>query len=340
MIWRFTQRHANYKYHKQNRGFSDIFYGQFGAAVVESLVSQIDVPTIDKTKYFVLKALNAIAETRPQFLESYAADLLYVKLPPFLTLTPKDNELAENDPMELLKREMDPVQGFTNVKRAATDVWIALNEAGSEASPSSEYVPGKHLFTSMDYLKSKLNNNSNLLEKEMAMYVLCQMWTTLFKVKAVKQALPLLIDSYIIPEFGNAEMFLRARAVEVFSQYGTIDFPDIQVLQRAVDGIYRCLSSDPTTIVRIKAACSFNCILSHPEAIDMVRPHLNSVLTIYVGMLEKYDLEDVVASLEGIVSHFDQDIGPFAAELIVRLSAFFLKYCQIDQEKSNSNNDY
>lgn len=29
--------------------------------------------------------------------------------------------------MEMLKRESDPVQMYTNVKRAAMDLWICLN---------------------------------------------------------------------------------------------------------------------------------------------------------------------------------------------------------------------
>lgn len=38
--------------------------------------------------------------------------------------------------------------------------------------------------------------------------------------------------------------------------------------------------------------------------------------------------------------HFSKDISPFAVELVQRLSKFFLKYCQIDLEKTNKDANY
>ena len=55
---------------------------------------------------------------------------------------------------------------------------------------------------------------------------------------------------------------MRARAADIFYQYGTIGFP-VEVLQKATEGIYLCLTQDQHVIVRIKAATVFNCILRH-----------------------------------------------------------------------------
>lgn len=219
------------------------------------------------------------------------------------------------------------MQMYTNTKRAAVDLWISLNEIGSTSQLLKEYIPGKYLYRSMEYLRERLNSG-NLLEVEMAMYILCQLASILRKVEQIKSLMPNLIEKYVIPEFANAEMFLRARAVEMFTQYGFIKFPDLAVLQRAVEGIYKCLAQDPQPIVSIKAACAFNSILSHKEAIEMVRPHLQQVLTVYIQLLEKYELEEIVESLEGIVTHFADNIGPYAVQLATHITRIFGKCCR------------
>jgi len=84
-------------------------------------------------------------------------------------------------------------------------------------------------------------------------------------------------------------MFLRARAVDIFTEYGAMEL-DIEVVRRAVEGIYICLTKDVAALVRIKAAIAFNCILKHKTAKDLVRPLLKDILTVYLQLLEQYDL--------------------------------------------------
>ncbi len=48
------------------------------------------------------------------------------------------------------------------------------------------------------------------------MYIICQLRSPIMKCKQVKEMLPVLITKYVIPEFMNEIMFLRARAVDIF----------------------------------------------------------------------------------------------------------------------------
>lgn len=85
-------------------------------------------------------------------------------------------------------------------------------------------------------------------------------------------------------------MFLRARAVDIFYQYGSIDGLSFELIQKATEGIYTCLTNDQYPLVKIKAANAFNCILRHKNAQQLVRPLLSNILTVYLQLLEKYDL--------------------------------------------------
>ena len=73
------------------------------------------------------------------------------------------------------------------------------------------------------------------------------------------------------------------------------------MISQATEGIYLCLTKDSHALVRIKASMAFNCILRHKKAKELVRPILKDILTVYLKLLEEYDLESIVNSLESIV---------------------------------------
>jgi hypothetical protein len=51
----------------------------------------------------------------------------------------------------------------------------------------------------MNYIQSKLESNTNPIEKELAMYLICQLRTPISRCKQVKKIMPSLIAKYVIP---------------------------------------------------------------------------------------------------------------------------------------------
>ena len=186
-----------------------------------------------------------------------------------MKLRPEDQELANEDPIEFLNKETEPCMNFTNLKRAATDIWIGIADIGSKTDKNGRnYKPGEFFYKNMNYLKDQLekgNQENNQIDKELAMYLICQLRSVVLKCEQVKNMMPQLISSYVIPEFKNEIMFLRARAVDIFFECGNIVFP-MEVISKATEGIYLCLTQDQHALVRIKAAMAFNCILRHKQA--------------------------------------------------------------------------
>lgn len=220
----------------------------------------------------------------------------------------------------------------------ATDVWVGFSELGSRPERKGQpYEAGAFFYHNMNYLQGKLQGGDQV-EKELAMYLICQMRSSITKSKQVKQMLPALIAQYVIPEFTNPIMFLRARAVDIFTEYGSMEL-EVGMVKQAVEGIYTCLTKDDHALVRIKAASAFNCILKHKAAKDLVRPLLKDILTIYLQLLENYDLENIINSLESIVEDFEGEIAPFAFELVHHLAKLYFKLFNKDVEKTNKE-DY
>jgi hypothetical protein len=53
------------------------------------------------------------------------------------------------------------------------------------------------------------------------------------RCQAIKSELTNWISTYIIPEFTNEVMFLRARAVDIFFEYGSIENLPFNVIEKA-----------------------------------------------------------------------------------------------------------
>jgi hypothetical protein len=55
--------------------------------------------------------------------------------------------------------------------------------------------------------------------------------------------------------------------------------------------------------------------MHNEECTNLLKPALKEILQIYLKMMSEIDSEELVSALEEIVSHFKEDIEPFALEL-------------------------
>ena len=52
------------------------------------------------------------------------------------------------------------------------------------------------------------------------MYIFCQIRVTINRVPEAKNQMQAILDSFVIPQFNNHAMLLRARANDMFAEYG------------------------------------------------------------------------------------------------------------------------
>ena len=105
-------------------------------------------------------------------IKEFANQFQYHILPEFMKLKPEDESLANNDPIEQIKNEEEPLMSFTNLKKGATELWTSFAQIGSKTDQKQNlFMPGPYLNENFNYLLSNLNS-SNLLDKELGMYLL------------------------------------------------------------------------------------------------------------------------------------------------------------------------
>ena len=90
------------------------------------------MPTIKKVRYFQMKAIQCWVSEKPDMMLQFAQGLQYTTLVPYLQITKEDHELATEDVIEYLRNEDEPFINFTNLKKAATDLWVVFCQAKSQ----------------------------------------------------------------------------------------------------------------------------------------------------------------------------------------------------------------
>ena len=120
-------------------------------------------------------------------------------------------------------------------------MWIAYFQMGSKTDREQNvYYPGPMFEENFKFLLSKLESE-NLVEKELAMYLFCQIRITINKVPQAKSMMSQVLAKYVIPQFQNQAMLLRSRANDMFAEYGK-HIEDLSIVRVATEGIYKCMS--------------------------------------------------------------------------------------------------
>ena len=67
--------------------------------------------------------------------------------------------------------------------------------------------------------------------------------------------------------------------------------------------------------MRVNSAIALIKFLDQPAAVEFIRPGLDSVIKIYLKLIDDIDYDELIDSLKRIVEVFEDSIAPHALEL-------------------------
>ena len=88
--------------------------------------------------------------------------------------------------------------------------------------------------------------------------------------------------------------------------------------------------------VKFQAAISLSKMLNNETAVEFLKPALQSILEVYLRIMEEIDSEVLVDALQEIMECYDDQISPFAVQLSQQLTN---KYQSLIQEMSDVVDD-
>jgi hypothetical protein len=96
--------------------------------------------------------------------------------------------------------------------------------------------------------------------------------------------------------------------------------------------VYGRITEGDFLVMRYNAILAFTALLHHRAALEAAAPHFNTILKIYVEMLNSFEHENLLNCLEAIVKHFSREVVVFAPQLISHLVRMFASLCKSTQQ--------
>jgi len=329
----------------QYQGVSQLFLNKYAVPFLESFIQILSkkkdeyVPV--KVQYFAMRyiyrALNF--PDLEKLLLNYLEPLMFDFLIPSMFLTVDDDDDWRNNPIEFIRKEADILERPNNLKSVAKDYFITIC-ASDYFAPDGELFLIKFMKYAAAILTAgvdpRTNQETDQRMKEAIMNIIGNLKEPILQNDYLRENMEFLLEKYVVPEFKNNIGFLRYRACWLFGIYGSLDYKNRQIVRDALEGLYTGLL-DSEFPVRVNAGVGLYRLLPQPETAEALTPHLQKVLQIYLSLIDQMDNEELLMALEALIAKFENEIHPFAIELVEHLANTFYK--ALNDEKEDGSDD-
>ncbi|RHY24355.1 hypothetical protein DYB32_008876 [Aphanomyces invadans] len=267
-------------------------------------------------------------------LQPHLDFVLFKVVHPLFCLTEADLDLFHNDPHEYIRQCSDVLGEYLNPVFAAEGLLVEL------CTKRGKDCVVKVLSFYNDLLVPTPANEGQWIQKEAALHALCALDSFLTLSPPHQAQMESVILSHVLPAFENPRGYMRLRAVKMLSRnYMTkLVFAD-STMSHVVNYLLRCLQ-DPELPVRIEAAKSFRHVVmyNHSTVVqDTLRPLLPQVLDQFFVIMDDMGFGDeVVLALDQLIDSFCDEVGPYAVQLVVRLTQRFKQCLDKDEDDEDA----
>ena len=218
-----------------------------------------------------------------------------------------------------------------NVKRTNQDLIKAIcNIRKTRKNKISDYLTA-YLTMIVENLQGEQSNDFR--HKEALMHAFGLLNLHMAPSPEFRENAVMILQQYIFPELESENGFMRARASWVYGQFAQFEFKNEDHLRLTLDRLYQNLNHNDLP-VRVNAAISLIKLLDQEIAVEFIRPGLDSVIKIYLKLIDDIDYDQLIESLKKIVEVFEDEIAPYALDLCIKLGEAYLRL--FEQKKINS----
>ena len=294
------------------------------AILKSSSTKHIESETLSYVIKYITQAIknprtySIINPLLPELLTNYVFPLLFI--------TQADALEWDENPDEFTRKMYDISPIFYTPRTAALDmITIACSHLPPAPKGIVKKTPDSHpiLTQFIQFLLKILaeSDNSaqiNVRAIDSAFLALGSLVDEIEKFPSISGELEGILKQFVLKQFKNQIGFVRMRACWVYGQFYELEFKDVEAFKVAIQCVFEALS-DSDLPVRVVAAVSLHKFLDNNVIVDMLRPVLAELLTIYLKLMNEIELEELVFGLEQLVKAYGDEIKPFALRLTQEL---------------------
>ena len=301
--------------------------------VCQQVIQSTLIPSPDQIKSSLLKYLNDSVKnpsTLP-ILQSISIEpgtpiissLIKSVLTSVLCKTSQDEELWQDNPIEYIRKETDISRTYYSSATACLDLLESLCSHGFEAEV-------------LLHISSSLSSSPSFLQKEALLHQVGHLSSSLSSNPQFSASAEALLLTHVFPELSTRVHFLRARAVWTYGKFASFPMSNKDHQQQVLETTCALLI-DSELPVKFEAALTIPRLLKWEIGKARVRGEISNLLQVYLNLISQIDSEEIIEALEDIVENFDQEILPFAVDLVARLVVTFANLAS--REVADDNGD-
>lgn len=249
--------------------------------------------------------------------------LMQEKLIPMLCYTQSQVEDFNDNPVELLK-SLDEFFHESNSRGAALTI---LTSVGRQPAFLLELL--NHLYSQMQLvnLSAPPTPASGWLLKEALYYLTEKLVKEINEMKGADAVVAPLLATQLIPDLQSNFPVLKVRVCKLLKVMLSSRLEDQQYslhFKAIAEQLCRIIT-DPFLPLKGAAAMTLALFMQVDSVVELIRPHIQTILQIYVNLINECDIEQLIGTLQDICNVFKDQIGPYITDLIANLCSLVIR---------------
>ncbi|KAJ2722037.1 Nonsense-mediated mRNA decay protein 5 [Coemansia sp. Benny D115] len=317
-------------YAKQLGAFAKLFTANFLPQILQVYLKQIEGYTTGQT-WMSMRIRGLVSQmlsdcikekTAWKLLKPHVEGIVSHFIFPQLCFSEADQELWEDNPVEYVQKRVDPLDDFGSASLSASNLLIDLAVDRKKATLNIilNFVNGVLATYSQSAPEAR-----DPRAKDGALAMMGALCGTLCSRKSpVYSTLPSFLLTHVVPEFTSTFGFLRARALDTYCRYSSIEFSDPQITRGIFESVLGLLN-DSQLPVRVHAALALQPMIENEVVRDLLASHLPQVMQVFLNLTNEIDSDTITHVIDEFVEVFADRMSPFAVQLCQQLCDTFTR---------------
>jgi hypothetical protein len=319
IVHRIFSRYFNRIYMKEHNSFICEYFqkewaNQFFLIIIKQLSPTEKKFISDPVMNFYLKYMTQAVKCEtviPNITQRIAVMILVDICLPLLQRNETDDDLWQNNEIEFIRREEDLLKAYYSKKNSAIVLINVLCEK-------------KYLLGYLKYLRTELDKFPDWRRKEAFLLSFGALSDQIKSVPQSKDNAECILSQFVFSDFSSQNPYLRFRAPWVCSRFSHISLPNSSFQEHIFQSLC-VLMTDSSLPIRYSASIALPRVLHWEVSKAKLKSEIQPLLQIYLQLMNEVQSEDVIESLESIVSAFPAEVQPFAIELAQYLVSSFVE---------------
>ncbi|KAL8441202.1 hypothetical protein Emed_007601 [Eimeria media] len=260
-------------------------------------------------------------------IKPQGAFLVFQLCLPLMHYSQEDAEIWEAEPIELIRRQNDPLEAFSQPREAAIEFVKSLVRYRAK-----DFLEPMYLTVHRVCVEFQQALESNCLTEALCQAkdgVLVLAGAVCERLASKKRQAPIesMLSSFVLPDLSSPNKFLRMRACWVYEVYlGSVrSWKDENALVEAFKRMLALLS-DTELPVRVQAGVSIKAFFQVDVAAlhAAIIPNLKFLAERLFMLIQDIDHDQLVTTIEQLVVSFEEHVAPLAKDLVRALTAALL----------------